>query len=371
MHVSWSLPSGTESAVNFEKLFDRLTGANETTPVSSPPERPFRMRETQTWLVERAYDIDTSPPDPDDPNSRGPAFLNWRISPTKPFYALRPSLYRALTTASESVFPFQKWTLEGDFGDDPGPDKRLVSWGDQVLKILSWDEETGIKVQPPSPPYPSGPIEVMIGSRRSNAVPMTQWNIPVTYTLAGKGSLQYRIEFTLRLRGDVHRGRAEPSGDLSHHPVVLMQLADSDGTVTASGQYKPDPDTTIRWGGSKSLTSFYLNNQGATATADFILGSTTVNPSGSTAIVNLSLMVVSMCDSFTTTASGTQQTPLTTILDGFLFPSLTTTINLQTGVLQGQSFTSSSPLSTPNGLSATLSWPSVSPEAAPTSETPR
>ena len=105
------------------------------------------------------------------------------------FAILRPTIYRALNTAPGAGQTFYRFTLDGSFGDDPGPARRSVSLGATQLDVLSWDP-TQVILKVPSP-IPSGKFQVSIGPRKSEAVPLTEWLIPFTYDFVGFGSFEF------------------------------------------------------------------------------------------------------------------------------------------------------------------------------------
>ncbi len=358
VHVSWNAPSGTVSGTPFRRMFDRLLGRNAEAPFSTPKERSFPMRVVQDWMQNRHFDIDPSPPTPQQPVS---AQLIWRYHPAAPAYALLPSIFRVLHEARDNTYNFTKFLVEGDVGEDPGQGQRAVSWGDAAVQVLDWHETDGIRIKPPGPPYPTGDIQVIIGNRYSNRIPMTEWTIPFTYTLTGRGTLQNRIVFNAKFRTDVHRFRFEPEETPRSSGNAFWQLADCDGTVSASGLYRPNPDTTVTWSGGGALVS---EDPVTGSHPGLILFQGDVNIAGS-----FENFLPSVTGTYTVTRNGTASNG-GAVLDGFYLPQ-SLSFNPATFTVTPGERPAPFPVQTQYGLSASLSWSTATPVAPPTADTPR
>ena len=144
-------------------------------------------------------------------------------------------------------------------------------------------------------------------------------------------------------------------------PIPFWQLADCTGLVTASGQYKPDPDTTITWSGGTTLHSA---DPPTGDTNQIIFGGVASLTTGR--FDNFTPIVSGM---FTQTTNGKSRQLLAS-LDGLFFPPLPLTMDLTTYDMPGKTVRAPF-VTTENGVSGVLTWPTVKPAAAPTSDTPR
>lgn len=356
-YVGWNSLSGYASGQRFELMFDRLLGANVEPPLSSPPERPFDIDVVQNWMQEKGYDVDPSP--------NGTAQLQWAYKQGSKSLILRPTIARAIYEANDPTNNFTKFLIEGTFGPDPRSAGQVgkVMWGNTECQIVSWNENEGIRIKPPKP-VPVGDLQVIKGTLWSNRVPITQWTLPVTYTLNGKGTLQYKVEMNLKFRVDAHGARWEPQQAVQRHPVLIFQLDDSTGQVTASGQYKPSQDTTVTWSGGTALTS---------KDVEFIANGIVF--SGDLNIVSGKIedVVILTSGTFTRTVRTTGSPPnvsqLTASLDGYFrlaIPFNTTTFTIPAG-----SANPTNPIGNPEGVSASLTWGPAVPLNAPTEFTAR
>lgn len=361
-YISWNQPVCHESGTPLRQLFDRLLGMNSEAPFSSPKERPFCIQMVQHWMQEKRLDFDPSPCGGFNGQLQWYFAANTGTGAKKAPRTLLPTIYRVLHESGDQGYPFTKFLIEGDFDKDFDPSQRVVTWGNQVLPVHGW-EENAIRVKLPAPPYPVGDIQVIMGNRRSNAVPMTEWSVPFTYTLNGEGSLQYVIELNVKLRGDARGFREFPQGPVrSTPPLPMWQLADCTGTLGASGTYKPDPDTTVTWSGGGSLKS-----------EDSPFGA--ILASAGVSYVNASLENCSLTaqGTFTQTTNG-ESSVVDGRIDGFLgfiFPPWNLKFDATTFTIPPGSMRAVFPLWVEHGVSAELRWSAAPAQAVPTNDTPR
>jgi hypothetical protein len=359
VYVSWNALSCQESGTPFRQFFDRLLGQNAEEPKSTPKERPFPVPLVREWMQEKGYDL--------DPGQCHQARLVWYFASgpvgageRKQASILRPSINRVLHEAGAANGTH--FLLEGFFAKDADPASRRVAWGDRILHVDEW-EENFIRVSPPPPPYPSGDIEVIVGARKSNPVPMTEWVIPFSYKLTGKGSLECRINMTIKLRSDARTVRSKPEESPQGEPsMAIWTLHDSTGIVEASGSYKPNPDTTVTWSGGSTLGSAPLSPH-------FLHAAATLSPTTS----RLERMVLIASGEYTV-QNNASSTTRPASLDGFLFlgpDELNLRFDPNSHVLQAGSVRNIFPVGTEHGVSAELKWPAVTPTSAPTDDTPR
>jgi len=352
--VSWSALSGNISYLAFEKYFDRLLGANAATPLSTPKERSFPTGAVEAWMQRDGYDLD---PSIFDTGEKSVAQLRFLHHPANGDFAiLRPTIYRALNTAPGAGQTFFRFTLDGSFGDDPGPARRSVSLGATQLDVLSWNP-TQVILKVPSP-IPSGKFQVSIGPRKSEAVPLTEWLIPFTYDFVGLDTLQYQITMNCRLRADVRGARALPVDALAWPPTATWELEDSGGSVSVSGDLSDTSGKLLEhWTGGGSLRWY---DPAVKPLTNFVMCSGGFDQPSSTVFLGLAA-----AGNFSKApASGTG----TASLDGIIPPTVLT-VDWQTMTINGNTITVTP--ATNHGVSASLSWPSVTPTNMPVDDDPR
>lgn len=356
-YVGWNALSGYSSGQRFQQMFDRLLGVNLEPPLSNPLERPFDIDVVQFWMQDKGYDMDPSP------NSI--AQLQWGYKAGAKSLILRPTIARAIFEARDNQNDFTKYLIEGTFGPDPRTSGKVgkVTWGNTECQIVSWDEVSGIKIRPVKP-YPVGDLQVIKGTLRSNRVPLTEWTLPVTYTLNGRDTLQYKITMNLKFRVDIRGARWGPEQTVRRHPVMIFQLDDSTGQVSASGQYKPSQNTTIRWSGGTALTSKDIS----LIANGIIFGGDMNITSG-----RIENLYIQTSGTYTRTESTTGSAPKVTqvgaVLDGYF--TFNMPFNTTTYVIPGGSTPPTQPIGNPEGVSATLTWTAATPPNPPTELTQR
>lgn len=354
-YVGWDGLSGPRSGERFTLMFDRLLGANVEPPLSQPLERPFDIDAVQNWMQTKNYDL--------DPSVSGYARLKWFYKAGAKSLMLRPTILRILEEANDQQWPFMKFLVEGTFGPDPGAANRKVTWGGVPVTVLSWNELEGIKIKPPAKPYPQGYVQVERNGRWSNRVPLTEWTLPVTYTLTGKGTLQCKITFTLKFRVDVRGVRFRPEDPIQGYPMVFVHMDDSTGKVTASGSYKPSPNTTITWSGGTNLVS-----KDSAFPANGIAFSGVFNKA--TGFIDMFTLFSS--GTFTrkqTSGTTTTTTQLAANTDGYL--SSKVPFDRTSFVIPAGSAPPTLPLGTPDAVSATMTWTPAQPVNPPTDNVQR
>ncbi|QJE97292.1 hypothetical protein [Luteolibacter luteus] len=262
-YASWDWESGKLSGEPCRKIFDRMLGTNEETPVSTVKERSFSQPIVQTWMWRKKYDFDPSPKYPGQ--TRPNATLIWKHHATNPSHILKPTILRILNqglggTPSER---FSTLWLEGDFGDDPGEGKRNVMWGGQLQQVLKWEGLGRIYVRVPNP-APVGNVQVTVNrgyNSKSNEVPITQWTVPFTWVYTDAGSLTEKMDLTVKFRGDIHGERIYPEDPVSYSNVKFWCIADCSGTLSASGVYSPMEGVTLTYSGGSNMKSYDMATQ--------------------------------------------------------------------------------------------------------------
>jgi|GEM_PF-1328867 len=357
--TSWDGESGIRSTTPILKIFDRLTGSNQEPPISIPPERPFSLPVIRMWMDMFGYDIDPSPKYANQ-TERNPKLI-WQTHPTTPAHILKPSVMRVLHEYASQNEQFTKFLIEGDFGADPGPSKRKVFWGDREINVLRWDQENGIVIKPPPSP-PAGDFKVVIrGLHHSNASPFTEWTVPFTYELNGPGSLQFTVKMDVKIRADIHGSRGMPEMPVQYLVHPFSNLDDCTGQVSASGSYSPDPHTTITWSGGTALHSSDPEQSGGGVLANQIQNSGIFN----LLTGNIDNFSLHDTGTFTETVNNSSG-PVGAAIVGFDWPRPVLKLNFGNNTITGDTLTFSAP-----GGSAKLSWPTTTPVAGPTLQTPR
>lgn len=245
-YVGWSSPAGTASDQRFSLMLDKLLGTNVQVPKPSPLERAFDMDTVQSWMQQNGFDHDAS--------AGSAAQLQWFKRTGAKCWVLRPCSIRTFYEAPGPTYRAGSWLIEGIYGPDPGAARRTVTWGSTPCNLVTWDEVGGLTVGFKQP-YPVGDLVVTKDGRKSISIPITEWDIPLTYTGKGRGSEQLTIKMTLKLRGDVRGNRDLPGQAIQYHQVNVSNFGDSVGTVSATGSYRIDSTTTELWTGSDSLKS--------------------------------------------------------------------------------------------------------------------
>ncbi|MCW1912765.1 hypothetical protein OJ996_04225 [Luteolibacter sp. GHJ8] len=368
-YASWDWLSGPYSGTPCLKVFDRLLGMNQEPPVSVPKERAFSLMATRWWMSAYQFDYD---PSPEYPNQGRPnAKLTWYDHPDKPGHILCPTIMRVLHENKDLKEPYTKFLIEGDFGDDPGESLREVLWGGQKMQVVRWEPYYGIAIRMPSSP-PRGNIEVIMRkggfTRRSNVVPITEWTVPFTYEVSGKGSLNAKMVMNVKFRADIRGSRGNPEMPVQYLGRLFSNMADCEGTVSASGTHSPDAATTFTWSGGSSLTSVDPN-------ADETYAPKRIRNSGSInfGVGRIDQFQLSGDGDFTETEvrvhnDGSSTTIVRQLGIGFpgFYPAPEMPLNLGNGTLRGNTLEWSGSEGT-----VKLSWPSVTPQMMPDNNTPR
>ncbi|QJE96144.1 hypothetical protein [Luteolibacter luteus] len=367
-YASWDWVSGPYSGTPCLKVFDRLLGMNQEPPISMPKERAFSLMATRWWMSAFEFDYDPSPkyPKQDRPNAK----LTWYDHPSKPGYILCPSIMRVIHENKDLNEPYTKFLIEGDFGDDPGDSLREVLWGGKKMEVVRWEPFYGIAIRMPSSP-PVGNIEVIMRkgfTTRSNLVPITEWTVPFTYEINPKGSLTAKLVMNVKFRADIRGSRGNPEMPVQYLGRLFSNMADCEGTVSASGTYSPDAATTITWSGGSSLTSVDPN-------ADETFAPKRIRNSGKIdfGVGRINQFQLTGDGDFTETEVRRHNdgTTTTIVRDGGIgfpgfFPEPVMPLNLGNATLQGNTLTWIM-----GDGSAKLSWPSVTPKMVPDNDTPR
>jgi hypothetical protein len=154
-----------------------------------------------------------------------------------------------------------------------------------------------------------------------------------------------------------------PEMPVQYLVIPFSNLDDSTGQVSATGSYQPDPDTVISWSGGTALHSVDPEEAGGGAVVNLIHNGGILNLLTGN-IDNFSLHDTGSFVETTNNHSG----DLMAAIVGFDYPRPAVKLNLGNNKIQGDTLTFTDPGG--NG-SAKLSWPTVTPVAGPTLQTPR
>lgn len=209
---------------------DRLLGSNTVPPVEDPPERPFSQRKVIDWM--RAKGLDGSGSGSKlqvaiNPGNAGPEAEPGILAPSIQFMSVDDGLFQGDPGTL---------TLSGEFGQrDDGKYKREVFLAGKSLHIQdggdNWTIIADLKDGDPA----GGPVVAIIGGRISNEVPLSLYDIHMTYEFVGADSLRISQNVHYKVRMDVHRSRE----DVGVPPVGRLEpfrsRKDSSAFFTASG----------------------------------------------------------------------------------------------------------------------------------------
>lgn len=232
-----------------------------------PPRRPFDYADAYSELRLRGWQLDDR-----TPVSEG-AELGITEGPGSGAF-LRPSIecLRVDESPTGASTGQSELIVRGSFGADPGSgpfhSARQVLCGGQELSIVSWTPTAIRATFPFSGPGSAGAVSVTVGGVTSNAVPLTEWWVPLLYRVQaepGSGSTRF-TEFTVNahLRYDIHGWRESPTDRLQfalaeEEDPPTHFAGDSHGSFRCGGdQAFYDPETgdfiyKLVLGGSGSL----------------------------------------------------------------------------------------------------------------------
>lgn len=350
--VGWDNLSGRQSEIAFQRIFDRLTAANEIQPFAVPEQRPFEMSRIVQWMQQNGFDDDPSP----DHVAKLKFFFN---AANGDFEIVRPTVTRILYEANNQAEPYFKWLIEGTFGADPGPANRRVVYGTTQLEVVRW-EDYGIIVKIPKTNMPSGDIQVIIGTRKSQPVPITEWTVPFTYTLIGEETLKYVVKITAKVRADVRGQRHVPGTDPTYSPIAVWTLEDTTGNVTASGSLHDNQGKLIeRWTGGSTLKP--LTPTGPTLDYAHFQGNF---DRASSKLMNFLIVSTGRFDTLSGANRGSGG------INGITVP-MSITVDWPTLRINGNTINANPGQLGAHGVSATLQWPNVTPTNAPVEQDQR
>ncbi|MEJ1239315.1 hypothetical protein WBG78_14355 [Chryseolinea sp. T2] len=234
--VGWTKPTSSVAYIPTQRyIFDRMIASNDVSGTEQKPDqRPFDF-------VSVYNDMFTYP----EVFHLGVSKHGGRLA-----YNSR-STTEVLLTPSISYITMYDWesimVLHGLFSDGPvqnghvwinGKEASVIQWSKNFI-ICKIDDEGGDSF---------GNVMVTYNDQRSNTVPLSAWTIPLTVTRDEAG-IKTEATLKLRLRGDVHRFRAEPNA------TPIVERFDSLGLEVVNGesgwQFSKESNGHYRVGGSR------------------------------------------------------------------------------------------------------------------------
>ena len=191
-YIGWTAPkSEVEGTPTARYILDRLLGAHdEGVPMEDPIQRPFDLAAIFQDL--KSYKLGVSP--------FGGILTYHTLETSKTI--LTPSIEYLTMDDFES-----EMSIKGLFGEDPGAEGIVEV--DGVPVPVEWSEELLICHLPDKGPGSSGDVVVSVRGNKSNAVPLSEWIIPVNVSFDQLGMTTEAI-LNLRVRADVHSYRSKP-----------------------------------------------------------------------------------------------------------------------------------------------------------------
>ena len=229
VYAGWTKPVG-DGAANLAAnyFFDRALGSNRYLPETAA-QRPFDYLAVWNEMKSKDYEVDYkgNPPTHKNPETR---LIFVELQPA--FALLVPSIERLVVDEIAG-----KLTLSGMFGAQSQADA-LVSVDGLPLEVLSWSATEVVAKLPPG--QDAGPVEVEVDRRRSNAVPLTRWQLRITYDaemhltdflLFDTWDSRTTVTCILTVRADIHPYRTAP-GTTPTLPKNIPVHATQDSSCT-------------------------------------------------------------------------------------------------------------------------------------------
>ncbi|HEY1131085.1 MAG TPA: hypothetical protein VGF12_16890 [Roseateles sp.] len=260
LYGGWNKPVWVHraGAVN-DRLLDDFLATNRATAEGVPLNRPHDhvaiLARTDAEGLTRY----------EDPTEGGVTRFNFTVLRGQPG-GVMPTIQRLLVSEGESQL-----VLQGAFGSVPGavwigtelvaPDTHEgLPWQPEApteLTLLRWSPEEVVVALPRSGPGSAGHVAVRVGSRWSNARPLTRWSGTLQLHQRGPGSLALQHTLAFSLRADIQPWRDGPHGPLrtARMPVLGTPAdAPSHWDWRASGSHahssSPGSTQTVSWSGA-------------------------------------------------------------------------------------------------------------------------
>jgi hypothetical protein len=230
-----------QSSTRMSLFTDRMLGANTVAPIETPPERPFEAAKVIAWM--RKFGLDRA----------GSAKLQLSSKPGFDAGILAPSIQSVRVTEGLLRGAQSTVTINGIFGPrDDGKYKRELTIGGKSANITGGDDLTIIADIPTTGTGSVGLCVVTVAGRISNEVPLSLYDIPMTYTLIGADKLKISETIHYYVRMDVHQFRTDVGAPLSGDLEIISERSDSIGTFSATGSSSA-AGCTSTWAGSGTV----------------------------------------------------------------------------------------------------------------------
>jgi len=243
VYVGWN--SITTDNTRMALFTDRLLGANAVPPIEKPPQRPFGQQKVIEWMRAKALDSDGG-----TTNSK----IMIAVKPGSDGGILAPSIESLWVDEGFFQPDPSKLIVTGIFGPrDDGKYKREVLLNGKALNVTDGDDTTIVAdIDDTDDTKSAGIVVVTVGGRISNEVPLSLYDIPVSWEFVGADSLKITQTLHYKVRMDVHRYRTEPGGTPGGYFQVFRSRKDSSGTFFAGGTATVG-DCKFDWAGSGAV----------------------------------------------------------------------------------------------------------------------
>jgi len=238
-YIGWTAPTdnnASEAATGY--IFDRMLGTNMdvnaqagTIGAEDPKQRPFDFAkifdDMGTFMVGR-YPLGESQ------YGGKLAYYSTNISEI----ILTPSIeYIGINDYQSTLY------IKGLFGDNDSPDG-IVTVGGVSVPVTLWSHNLIICEVPTVGPGSVGDVVVSVRGNKSNVVPLSEWDIPLTISKDFPvGTMD--VTLNLKIRGDVHHYRSKPG------EVPKSERPDSLGINTPSWPFSIGSTGTYVVGGER------------------------------------------------------------------------------------------------------------------------
>ena len=229
LFVGWNRRTTDGDCIACSKfVFDRLLGANATTPLENPPQRPFDY--VEVWQNMAAQGL--------------PSGLIYSVGSGE-FGLLAPTIaYILINEFDEEAHLF------GIFGN-PASNERQVTIGGVTATVKSWAKDKIIVDLPQAGTGSNGDVQVIVRGHKSNIRQITEWRFDIAYDWlhTDLAPLSTAGIFTLMFRADIGHYR-EHAGVPPLEPVRwAVAKRSSSGGLTGAGTVVDTGGCTNTWSG--------------------------------------------------------------------------------------------------------------------------
>jgi hypothetical protein len=287
-YLGWSQSVHVASSLRatnylFAHLLGKITAEMDPVLPDGPPIRPSTLTDTWTALVARGWHRD-------ERTSFHAQLELFDFSEGKDEALLRPSIAQMYVDVDPAERK-QELRILGDFGEDPGrvfvcSDPDNTSSGGTELIGLDWTKDT---IVAPMPEGRDGYVVVEAGGRRSNAHPLSKWDMEVSLSGnydPGRGP-NFEITMNAAWRAEFVAERAAPDQD----PASVLGWAttmlglDSTADFSFTGTFEDSRYIYEYRDEEPNVGSMDMGWDGA----DFFFGPVVIKPDQSNIVIQASL----------------------------------------------------------------------------------